>query len=152
MKIHTCQALFLGSLILLASGAGGCGGKGGYNANDVTVTVAPAAKTLSPNGQVALLATVNNFCPECVPEIDWSVAENNSVPCLWGNPQSPPAGPCPGGTIQGQGAQGPLSPSVIYFAPSAGGTFHVIASQIVGLTSGGQTISVTGTAVITVSP
>jgi hypothetical protein len=98
------------------------------------------------------VATVNNFCPECVPQINWSIAENNSVPCFWGNAQTPPTGPCPGGTFQAQGAQGLLSPSVIYIAPSAAGTFHVFASQIVGLTSSGYTINATGTAVMTVSP
>lgn len=127
---------------------GSCGGNvRGYNVSDVTVTISPAADTIPEKGQAALVASVNNFCALCVTQINWSIAENGSAPCLWGDVNTPPAGPCPGGTIQGQGSEGPFSPSVIYFAPSAAGTYHITGTQSVT-----NTLTVSGTGVITVSP
>jgi hypothetical protein len=98
-----------------------------------------------------LQATVNGFCSTCTPEIVWSVTENNGIGCTWGDVNSPPAGPCPGGTIQGQGTGGPSSLTVIYFAPNTSGTFHVSASQLVGATENFLAEVKEGT-VITVSP
>jgi len=145
--VNASRALGAGSLALLMIIAGSCGTGNGYNAGNVTVTISPATKTIPANGQVALLATVNNFCPGCVAQLYWSITENSGINCNWGDVNTPPAGPCPGGTIQGQGPQGPLSPSVIYFAPIAAGIFHVNAAQPVTFTE-----TVSGTSVITVSP
>jgi hypothetical protein len=142
--LHTAVVVLLAGLI------SGCGG--GYNANNVTVSVSPAAVTVPTNGQVTLQATVNGFCSGCMPQIEWSISENNGAGCTWGGVNSPPAGPCPGGTIQGQGTAGPLSPTVIYFAPNASGTFHVSASQNVGVTENLLAQVKEGTSVVTVSP
>jgi hypothetical protein len=133
-------------LALLAVLGANCG-NGGYNSENVTVTVSPATATVPENGQQPLQATVNHFCSGCVPQIEWSVAENNGLGCTWADPNTPPLGPCPGGTIQGQGPQGILSENVIYFAPSTAGTFHISASQLITFTE-----VVGGTSVLTVSP
>ena len=139
----TRRGLFVGSLACLILFVGSCGSQ--YNVNDVTLTISPAATTISKSGQVALVASVNNFCALCVPQINWSIAENNGNPCLWqAGHTPPPTGSCPGGTLQ---AQGVFPTSVIYFGPSTAGTYHVTGSQVVSWTS-----SVTGTSVITVSP
>jgi hypothetical protein len=145
MQSH--QAPLVWSLVLLIVIAGSCGTGNGNNANNVTVTISPATAMIAANGQVPLQAMVNNFCQTCTPEIVWSIAENSVTYCTWVDVNTPPSGPCPGGTIQGQGTQGPDSTTVIYFAPSTGGTFHVTASQLVA-PSGNES----GTSVITVSP
>jgi hypothetical protein len=132
----TRWALLVGSLAFLIFFVGSCGGSR-YNVQDVTVTISPAEKTIPASGQVALTASVNNFCSMCVPQINWSVVEGNGTTCSLSG--------C--GTIQGQGTQGLLSPSVIYFAPSKAGTYIITASQLVTYTT-----SVSGTSVITVSP
>jgi hypothetical protein len=139
------QTIFAGTVVLLIV-AVGCGSGGGYNPNNVTVTVTPASATVAANGQVTLHAAVNGFCSTCTPQITWSVTEN-SVNCTWADRNTPPAGPCPGGTIQGQDAGGPLSQDVIYFAPSTTGTFHVFASQLVTLS-----MNVQGESIVTVGP
>jgi hypothetical protein len=94
-----------------------------------------------------LQATVNHFCSGCMPQINWSIAENNGADCAWVDMNNPPLGPCPGGTIQGLGPQGLDSQNVIYYAPGSSGTFHVSASQFVTFTE-----DTTGTSGITVSP
>jgi hypothetical protein len=141
------RALFVGSLALLMVVVTSCGPGKEYNPRNVTVTISPAMKTIPANGQVALLASVNNFCPGCTPQLIWSISENSGTNCTWEDVNTPPTGPCPGGTIQGQGTQDTLSPSVIYFAPTTGGTFEVDAVQFVTV---GENI--TGTSLITVSP
>jgi hypothetical protein len=125
----------------------GCGAGGGYDAGSVTVTVSPVAATVAASGQVNLQAAVHGFCTGCMPQIVWSVAENFPNNCTWVDMNTPPAGPCPGGTMQGQGAEGPLSETVIYFAPSTAGTYHISASQFVTLS-----LTVQAASVITVSP
>jgi hypothetical protein len=140
------QYLRTAVLALLAVLSSSCGG-GGYNAESVTVTVSPATVTVPENGQSPLQATVAGFCTGCMPEIVWSFSENNGTPCSWLDMNTPPVGPCPAGTIQGQEAIGPLSPNVIYFAPGTSGTFHLTASQFIDLTETRE-----GTSVITVSP
>lgn len=141
---ETRRVLFLGPLACLIVFVGSCGG---YNVNDVTLTISPAAATIPKSSQIALVASVNKFCAGCLPEIDWSIAENNGVnPCLWQAGQTPPpTGSCPGGTLQVQGFVN--NTSVIYFSPSTAGTYHVTGWQVVSFTSG-----VKGTSVITVSP
>jgi hypothetical protein len=133
-------------LALLAVWSSGCG-NGGYDAGNVTVTVSPATATVPENGQQPLQATVNHFCSGCMPQINWSIAENNGADCAWVDMNNPSLGPCPGGTIQGLGPQGLDSQNVIYYAPGSSGTFHVSASQFVTFTE-----DTTGTSGITVSP
>ena len=144
--MHSNRFLCAGSLILLIVVAG-CGAGGGYDAGNVTVTVSPASATVPVDGQANLQAAVHGFCSTCTPQIVWSIAENSPNNCTWVDMNTPPAGPCPAGTIQGQGAAGPLSETVIYFAPSTAGTFHVSASEFVTLA-----LTVQAESVITVSP
>jgi hypothetical protein len=143
MRAAYLQTAVLALLTVLGSGCG----NGGYNAENVTVTVSPTTAMVPENGQQPLQATVNHFCSGCTPQIEWSIAENSGLSCTWVDMNTPPLGPCPGGTIQGQGSQGLISPNVIYVAPGSSGTFHVSASQLVSLTE-----VATGTSVITVSP
>jgi hypothetical protein len=138
--------LRIAALALLTALSFSCG-NAGYNADNVTVTISPAAVTVPENGQQPMQATVNHFCSGCVPQIEWSIAENNGLGCTWADMNTPPLGPCPGGTIQGQGSQGIISRNVIYFAPNTSGTFHISASQLITFTE-----VTTGTSVITVSP
>jgi hypothetical protein len=138
--MNSHQTLYVMTLALLI--VCGCG-SGGFNANNVTVTISPAAVAIPENGQVSLQAMVNNLCQGCAPIIQlWSVTENNLADCNWVD--TPPAGPCPGGTIQIAGTGNSLV--VTYFAPNTAGTFHVTADWVtVGL-------SKVGTSVITVTP
>ncbi len=138
------RSLFFVTLVLLLIATAGCGG-GGFNANKVTVAVAPAAVTVSASGQVTLQATVHGLCSSCNPSINvWSITENNGVNCSWID--TPPSGPCPGGTIQETGGN---FLTVMYHAPSASGTFHVIAEWCDCFAN--PIISKDGTSVITVS-
>jgi hypothetical protein len=139
------RAAYLRTAVLALSAVlGSSCGNGGYNAENVTIAASPATVTVPENGESPLQATVKGFCSGCMPNIVWSLSENNGTPCSWLDMNTRPVGPCPAGTIQGQEAIGPLSPNVIYFAS---GTFHLSASQFVDLTE-----TKVGTAVITVSP
>jgi hypothetical protein len=120
----------------------GCGG-GGYNANDVTVSVSPATATVSENGQMAFKATITGECEGCVPTITWSISEDSESNCTW--IETPPTGPCPGGTVQVPEFSGSLTAT--YFAPNTSGSFHIVASEFVTYTQTQQ-----GTSVITVTP
>jgi hypothetical protein len=145
------RGLCVASFILLIVIAG-CGSGGGYNVNNVTVIVSPAAATIPVGGQVTLQATVNGLCSGCVSSIDlWSVAEHDGgVPdsgCDWYT--TPPSGPCPGGTIQETAGALSNTLTVTYFAPSTPGTYHVVAGWSAGL---GAPVTQNGTSVITVSP
>jgi hypothetical protein len=134
-------------LFALLIAIAGCGG-GGFNANNVIVTVSPSSAMVSANGQVALQATISGNCSGCIPFIElWSVAENGAVggSCDWIT--TPPTGPCPGGTIQQTEAGNSLA--VTYYAPGMPGTYHVIAQWSAGL---GSSLTKQGTSVITVSP
>jgi hypothetical protein len=138
------RALFVGSLVPLIVIVG-CGG-GSYDPNNVTVTVSPPAVTIPASGQVTLQAIVNSG--RGAPALTWSIAEletngASGAQCNWSG-TTPPAGPCPDGTIQGAD---PTSLTVTYLAPSTSGTFHVVAHANVSLT-----LVKDGTAVITVSP
>jgi hypothetical protein len=138
------RALFVGSLVLLIVIAG-CGGSS-YDPNNVTVTVSPPAVTIPASSQVTLQATVKSGLG--APAVTWSIAElqtngASGSQCNWSG-TTPPVGPCPEGTIQGADAN---SSTVTYLAPSASGTFHVVAHAIVSLT-----LVKDGTAVVTVTP
>jgi|ERR1039458_6722193 hypothetical protein len=141
------RALCGGSLVLLMVMAG-CG-TGGFNPNNVTVTVSPAAATVSENGQVPLQATVQGGCTGCSPFYNWLISENNGADCTWVD--TLPAGPCPGGTLQQPTSTS--GPTVTYIAPSTAGTFHVIGQSLYySNLSGPPTTTKQGTSVITVSP
>jgi hypothetical protein len=142
--MNLSRALFVESLVLLIVIAG-CGGSS-FDPNNVTVTVSPPAVTIPASGQVTLQATVKGS--PAAPALTWSIAElqtngASGSQCNWSG-TTPPAGPCPDGTIQGADAS---SPTVTYLAPSTSGTFHVIAQATVS-----STLVKEGTAVITVSP
>jgi hypothetical protein len=126
------RALWVGSLVLLLVIAG-CGSGGGFNPNNVTVNISPAAPTVAANGQATLQVTVNGLCPTCaVPTILWSITENGSTDCDWVD--TPPTG-CAAGTIQLTGANPATSLTATYCAPSAPGTYHVIAEALIALGS-----------------
>jgi hypothetical protein len=139
--MNSFRALCIVSFVLLIV-ITGCGG--GVDVNNVTVTVSPSAATIPVDGQVTLKASEHHDCSQCGPLLSWGITENNGAPCTWVD--TPPAGPCPAGTIQATGV-GFNGPVVTYFAPSTPGTFHVVVSDVVTLT-----ISTEATSVVTVSP
>jgi hypothetical protein len=146
--MNLSRALCVGSLVLLIVIAG-CGGGSGLDLNKVTVTVSPAAVTIPVNGQVTLRATVTGS--PGAPFANWTIAElkingASGAQCNWQG-STPPAGPCPDGTIQG--ADAPPALTVTYLAPSTSGTFHVIAEWSSAFN---PVIIKDGTSVITVSP
>ncbi len=146
MKSKIPAVLMLCVLLIVIAG---CGGGSGFDFNKVTVTVSPAAVTIPASGQVTLQATVTGSPGG--PFANWKIAEltingASGFQCNWLG-TTPPAGPCPDGTIQG--ADAPPALTVTYHAPSTSGTFHVIAEWSTGFNSG---IIKDGTSVITVSP
>ncbi len=143
--MNLSQALCVGSVVLLIV-ISGCGSGSSFDPNNVTVSVSPAAATIPASGQVTLQATVKGS--PAAPALTWSIAElqtngASGAQCNWSG-TTPPAGPCPDGTIQGADAS---SLTVMYLAPSTSGTFHVIAQANVSLT-----LVKDGTAVVTVGP
>ncbi|MGH9504930.1 MAG: hypothetical protein ACRD20_18920 [Terriglobales bacterium] len=140
------RALCLEALALLMVIAGCGGGGSSFDPNNVTVTVSPSAVTIPANGQVTLQATVTGS--PAAPALNWAIAElqtngASGAQCNWAG-TTPPAGPCPEGTIQGADAG---SLTVTYLAPSTSGTFHVVALDTVSFT-----VVKDATAVITVGP
>jgi hypothetical protein len=125
----------------------GCGA-GGFNPNNVTVTVSPPTATIPESGQVALQAKVNGECAGCVPFYNWLISENDGAECTFED--TPPIGPCPGGTLQQ--ATGISGPTVTYIAPGAPGTFHVVGQSLYYNSLGPASVIKQGTSVITVSP
>jgi hypothetical protein len=145
------RVLFVGLLgMLITTGCGG--GNEGFNPNNVTVSISPATASVAAGSQVTLQATVNGLCSTCASSIYlWSVSENatpGNSSCDWSD--TPPAGPCPAGTIQ-ETLGGPQSSlAVKYHAPSTPGTYHVVAEWCDCF--GTPTVRMTGTSVITVTP
>ena len=149
--MNSCRALCIGSLILLI-GIAGCGGGGGssFDPNSVTVTVSPVTVTLSTDGDVTLHAAVKGTPNDSTQAVTWSIDEQkvngaSGAQCFWLD--TPPAGPCPDGTIQ-QAASGNFL-TVTYRAPSTSGTFHVTAEWS---TAFNPVVIKDGTSVITVGP
>ncbi len=139
-----CRALSFALPLVLLIVIPGCGSR--FNENNVSVTVSPATATVAAGGQVTLHATVHGLhgCSSCPPPfVSWSITENGSGLCDQVNNMQP-AGPCPAGTIQGDG-----TPDVTYFAPSTSGTFHVVAEWCDCIAK--PVVSKTATAVITVN-
>ncbi|MCU1269076.1 MAG: hypothetical protein JWN74_370 [Acidobacteriaceae bacterium] len=141
------------SLVVLFVVIAGCGGGGhSVNYNNVTVTLSPAVVTVPANGQVTLQATVNGSGSTTGNTLTWSIAEQQTngasgSQCFWSD--TPPAGPCPDGTIQLVAV--PNFQTVTYHAPNtSGGPFHVIAEWFTIVA--GVTITKDGTSAITVSP
>ena len=117
--------------------------------SNVTVTVSPATVTIPTSDQVTLQATVKGTANDANPSLTWTIDElktngASGSQCNWVS--TPPAGPCPEGTIQGTAAN---SSTVTYHAPSSAGTFHVSAETIVSLS---PPVLKDGTSVITVGP
>jgi hypothetical protein len=127
------------TLVLLIVFAG-CGG--GKPLPPPTESLSPAAPTVAVNGQVPLVLTVNGLCGTCsLPGVTWEIDEDGGG-CNWTT--TPPAGPCPGGTIQITGANVGISLTATYFAPSTPGTYHVRAQAIlVGVAAALSTVTVT---------
>jgi hypothetical protein len=132
LSVSQARTLCVGSLVLLVL-ITGCGGGSGFNPNNVTVNITPAAPTVAANGQATLQVMVNGMCQTCGPSaIRWTVTENNSpTDCQWVD--TPPAGPCPAGTIQVTGANPGTSLTATYFAPDTPGTYHVVAEAFIAL-------------------
>jgi len=94
------------------------------------------------NGQLPLVLTVSGLCGTCsLPGVAWGIDEDGGG----GNwITTPPAGPCPGGTIQITGTDVGDSLTVTYFAPSTAGTYHVRSQAILaGVASAVSTVTVT---------
>jgi hypothetical protein len=146
--MNASRIIWLGSLVVLLATTG-CSSGGGFNANNVTVSVSPASTTIAASGQVTLTATVNGLCSTCEPSIYlWYVNENNPANggiCDWYT--MPPSAPCPAGTIQQTAGGVSDTLTATYDAPSTPGTYHIVAEWSLG--SG---ITQTGTSVVTVSP
>lgn len=137
-----------GLLILLVVIPGCGGGGGGFDPNKVTVAISPPAATIPASDQVTLKATVSGLCSTCASAInEWSITENNGTPCTWFD--TPPFGPCPGGTIQATANGLASTLTVTYHAPGTPGTFHVIAEWCICF---GSATTKDGTSVITVTP
>jgi hypothetical protein len=128
MKLWRSSLFFTPHVLLLV--IVGCGGGGsGFNANDVTVSVAPPTATVVAGGQVTLQGTVNGACSSCSEPLTWSISElktngASGAQCNWQG-STLPAGPCPDGTIEG--ADNPPFHTVIFHAPNTSGTVHVVA-------------------------
>ena len=125
--MNSYRAFYVASLVLLIVMTG-CDRGSGFDPNKVTVTVSPPAVTIPASGQVTLQATVKGAPISAVSS--WTIAElktngASGAQCNWVG--TTPPGPCPDGMIQGADAG---SLTVTYHAPSAPGTFHVIADQI----------------------
>jgi hypothetical protein len=145
MESKIPPVLILCALLIVIAG---CGAGSAIDLNKVTVTVSPAAVTIPASGQATLHATVTGS--PGAPAVNWMIAElqvngASGAQCNWSG-TTPPAGPCPDGTIQGADLG---SVTVTYLAPSAPGTFHVIAEWS---TAFNPVIIKDGTSVITVSP
>ena len=126
----------------------GCGSNK-FNPNNVIVTVTPATAMASVNGQLTLQAAIQNDCTGCVPLYVWYVAENNGGDCTWID--TPPAGPCPAGTIQQNPDVGVFT--VTYFAPATSGTYHVTAQwNDYDNFSGPPVATKLGVAAVTITP
>ena len=146
--MNLSRALCVGSLVLLIVIAG-CGGGSSFDPNNVTVTVSPAAVTIPASGQVTVQATVNGN--PAAPVLTWRIAElqtngSSGAQCNWQG-TTPPAGPCPDGTIQQLTVLN--FQTVTYYAPSTPGTFHVIVEWS---TAFSPIIIKDATSVITVGP
>jgi hypothetical protein len=121
-------------LIIIIITIAGCGAAGGFNPNNVTVTLAPEAATVAANGQVTLQTTVTGLCSTCsTASIFWSITENGDASCGWVD--TPPAGPCPAGTIQLTGADPGNSQTATYYVPSTAGSYHVVADALIAFGS-----------------
>ncbi len=151
--MNSYRALCVG-LVILFTVIADCGGGSGFDPNNVTVTVSPAAVTIPASSQVTLQATVKGAAIDAVSS--WTIAElkidpngnpngTSGAQCNWLS-TTPPAGPCPDGTIQG--ADAPPALTVTYHAPSTSGTFHVVAEWF----TINPVITKDATSVITVSP
>lgn len=148
--MNSCCALCVVPLVLLVVLAG-CGGSSGpgFNPSNVTVSVSPATATIPTNGQVPLQATVQGLSSISISRISlWTVTENPSgADCATYAGIIPP-GPCPAGTIQIAGGS---ALTVIYFAPSTPGTYHINAEwEDFDNFTGPPIATKTGTSVITV--
>lgn len=134
----------LGLLFILPA----CGGGSGTNFNNVIVTVSPFTAATTTGRQVTLQATVTGLSG--IPALNWSIVElqgngASGAQCNWTG-SSPPAGPCPDGTIQGADVQ--PATKVRYNSPGSTGIFHV---QVQWSSAFTPIVTKTATATITVN-
>ena len=144
--LRAIRAVWFAMLIVIV----GCGGGSQTNLNNVVVTVAPASASVAAGGQVSLTATVTGLAG-ATPGLNWSINElqtagASGAQCNWVG-STPPAGPCPDGTIQITDL--PSTLTVTYTAPNSSGTFHVTAQWS---TAFNPVIIKTATSTITVTP
>ncbi len=125
----------------------------GPSASQVSVTVSPAAATVSVNGSLVLQGNATGFTVG--PTVSWWVQESKNIDfnadCGLLSSQQPPAeAACPYGYVMFTGVSG-VPNSAVYHAPSTPGTYHVVmdATQLRGY---GDVLSVDATATITVTP
>jgi|SRR5579863_9259003 len=149
ISVNSSKGVPCACLLVLLMVSAGCGSAGGFNPNNVTVTVSPPTAAVSENGQVPLQASVSGECTGCTPFYNWLISENNGTDCTWID--TPPVGPCPGGTLQQPSSLS--GPTITYVAPNTTGTFHVIGESLYYTNFfGPPTTTKQGTSVITVSP
>jgi hypothetical protein len=145
--MNSLRTIWLG-LLVVTTAMTGCSTGGGFNANNVTVTVSPATAAVPASGKAVLMATVHGLCSTCVPSINlWYVNENNPANgsiCDWFT--TPPTAPCPAGTIQLTEGGDSSTLTVTYFAPSTPGTYHVVAqwALLTGPVQDGESVVTVG--------
>jgi hypothetical protein len=137
MKFYRSVCFATLALLIVCAGCGG-----GKPLPPPTESLAPAMPTVAVNGQVPLVLTVSGLCGTCsIPDVAWSIDEDGPG-CDWTT--TPPAGPCPAGTVQVTGANSAVSLTATYIAPSTPGTYHVRGQAIlVGVSAGLSTVTVT---------
>jgi hypothetical protein len=142
--MNSHRTLCIGSLVLLIICAS-CGGPG--SGGLITANIAPATVTIAPGSEVTLQASATGPGSQLVNGYLWDIEEltGNGEQCDWMG-DTPPAGPCPYGTIKGD-----LSSTVTYFAPSTSGTFTV-GAEVTLSSDKNMYLSKGGTSVITVGP
>jgi hypothetical protein len=148
--------LFLASIALLLPTVA-CGG-GGWDPNNVVVTLSPASATVASGAQISLQATVTGLPSDGGnPALTWAIVELQSAgstgaQCNWRGSSTPQAPSCPDGTIElpmpTDLAKGPNTTTAIYHASGSTGTFHVIVNWSTGFT---PAITKSATSTITVT-
>ncbi len=126
--------------LVLLSVLVGCGGSGPLP--PPIESLSPATDSIASDGNVPLVLTVSGLCGTCtIPSVFWSIEEDGPG-CTWTT--TPPAGPCPGGTLQITGANIADSFTATYFAPGTPGTYHVLGQALlIGVAAGESVITVT---------
>lgn len=125
----------------------------GPSADQVSVTITPAAASVPVHGSVALQGNAAGF--SVGPTVSWWIKESKDLDfnadCGLLETQQPPAeAVCPYGYVVFSGVSG-IPSSAVYHAPGTAGTYRVVmdAAQLRGY---GDPLSVDALATITVTP